>query len=798
MNRVRLWGIAHRGAAAWICIAAVITATFSRTLFMGQVLYRNDIEHAYIPWSAFLIKEHLAGNWLPWCVDLGCGFPLWANMQSGALYPPNLLQLIPVSPIWTFGFLLAAHYLWAALGTYVLARRTRIGHVGSAVAGLTYSLTGFMMAHQVHYPIVCAASWMPWFAIGLLLWARERSPLGLGLASASLACSWLNHPQTALLVIAFGAACLGIELFVARQAGREAHQGVPSALAMALVPIVVGTLLAGVVLWPGYELVRAGCGDARRGYAFMTSFSLFPANVIRFLLPNFWGGPGEGDRIVLPIGTGGNYWEMCGYVGSICLLSVVATGRRTGQACRLYWALVAVALLALLLAFGRYTPLYRVLQYVPGLDQFRIPARWLLLWSGCMALLGGLAVEEFPAVLRHSVASRRAFWLFAAVAICGGVLSAMILLDADAIDVLVDAVLRVIWPSGGGSWVDPVLPFIGSDLASLSGSAALVAVVIWLSRLKRIDAGWAARLLAFIIVMQACLFAWDYTAVAPPARYHLPDRLRTMLPASIAEGRVAESYGGGYPEELRLVRPNTNLLFGIPSVHIYDPLQPPVVRLQQQLGDRLVRDPAAAAALGISVILTDLPPSRLSPSTVLVAHIPCAGSDRTVYAYRNTRYRALAWTVSHTTSETSARQSIADPHGAVTFLLDAPWISPEPEWSRVGQHAGRPREIQVLEWSARRIAIRVAAGQPSNLVVTSSKLPGWTADLDGVPAPIATVNGVFCAIELPPGECIADLTYTPSGIGLGLALTVMGLVLGLIAALVARRFGSSPLNHLPE
>ena len=296
-----------------VLIAAIVAAVFSRTLFLGQVLYRGDIEAATMPWFAFLSHERQAGQWLPWCTGVGCGFPLWANMQTGAFYLPNLLGILRIAPAWTLAFLFALHYFWAALGMYVLGRRFRLGTLGSFSAGIVYALTGFMVAHQIHYSLICAASWLPWFAVGTMLWALRRSVAGLVLASISLASAWLNHPQSPVFIVAFGLACTSVAVLVMRQReGSVCRQVLPS-LAVAMLPVAVGTLLGGVVLWPAYELVRAGCGEARSGYEFMTSFSLPPRQLVTFLLPDFWGGPWD-------YSGAWNHWETCGYAGGICLL----------------------------------------------------------------------------------------------------------------------------------------------------------------------------------------------------------------------------------------------------------------------------------------------------------------------------------------------------------------------------------------------------------------------------------------------------------------------------------------------
>ena len=54
-----------------------------------------------------------------------------------------------------------------------------------------------------------------------------------------------------------------------------------------------------------------------------------------------------------------------------------------------------LAALGLALAIGGYNPLYPFLyQVVPGLGLFRVPARWLFVYSFGVALLAGLGAES--------------------------------------------------------------------------------------------------------------------------------------------------------------------------------------------------------------------------------------------------------------------------------------------------------------------------------------------------------------------------------------------------------------------
>ena len=122
---------AHRDLVAISTLAATVMAVFSRTLFLGQILYREDTGTAGLPWFVFLARQRQAGNWLPWCSDIGCGFPLWANMNCGAFYPPNWLGALPLPLPWLFAFLVMSHYILGAAGMYVLARMFHVRRLGA-------------------------------------------------------------------------------------------------------------------------------------------------------------------------------------------------------------------------------------------------------------------------------------------------------------------------------------------------------------------------------------------------------------------------------------------------------------------------------------------------------------------------------------------------------------------------------------------------------------------------------------------------------------------------------------------
>ena len=112
---------------------------------------------------------------------------------------------------------------------------------------------------------------------------------------------------------------------------------------------------------------------------------MYPLKLLWTLLPSY----GQADLSVVFATQG--YTEFVAYVGLAALaLAVVGAWRGRGRA-RSFGLLFAV--LGLLLALGRWNPLYYLLYLtVPGMDLFRVPARWMMLYTLGMAMLAGLGV----------------------------------------------------------------------------------------------------------------------------------------------------------------------------------------------------------------------------------------------------------------------------------------------------------------------------------------------------------------------------------------------------------------------
>lgn len=116
------------------------------------------------------------------------------------------------------------------------------------------------------------------------------------------------------------------------------------------------------------------------------------------------------------------------------------------------------------------------------------------------------------------------------------------------------------------------------------------------------------------------------------------------------------------------------------------------------------------------------------------------------------------------------------------IVLDAPppktargrvqQVTPNSSWP--ADVARRPVEgsAQIEHYTSERVRIRARAQRDAYLVLTDTYFPGWTALVDGQPAPIMQANVLFRAVPLPEGEHTVEFVYRPQSVAWGALISL--------------------------
>jgi len=364
-----------------LALAGLAVLFLWKIALTNRVLAGVDVFGYFYPYRD-AVSEALRHGRLPlWNPYLFMGAPLLANSQAAAFYPlhwPLLWLEAPAQVAWS----IVLHVWLAAAGTFLLARRALgLGLPAALVAGAVMGLGGFLGAQVEHVNQLNASAWLPWLLLFLEMalqrgrrrWVAELAACGV-VALIFLA----GHTQASYIVLmaAWGYALLRGWDDLRQKRWWPGLRGVLVAARATL----AGALMAFGQLAPTFELSQLSTRSGGLPYQEAASFSLKPALVFKaFLPPYLWEPP---------------FSEYVAYVGVGALLLAalgawaIARRRRPGG------AFVVLAAAGVFLALGAYNPVYYVLyRVVPGMDLFRAPARWLLLYSLGAAVLAGVGLE---------------------------------------------------------------------------------------------------------------------------------------------------------------------------------------------------------------------------------------------------------------------------------------------------------------------------------------------------------------------------------------------------------------------
>ena len=305
------------------------------------IIVERDALSSILPIRAFLAHSLRAGEWPMWNPAPVLGKPYLPEWQTGLFYPPSLLLAVPPFSR-GFNLFLVFHYVWTAIGAFLLLRALRVSRIASSVGALVWTLGGPLVSLGHLLNQLMAIAWLPWVLWG---WVRtDDLRRKIAACSVMLGIALLTGSPEMTLLIAGSLVALTLD---------------PRTL---VVPPIAG-LLASMQLLPGWLYL----GQTQQGVhglptddvlAYSTELAHLPGVVLAgprpsdAFLPSLYEGP-------LPVA-----------LAFVALFFVPSIARLTG--------ILAVTVL-LALALGANTGIFPALHtHVPGMDLMRYPEKLFL------------------------------------------------------------------------------------------------------------------------------------------------------------------------------------------------------------------------------------------------------------------------------------------------------------------------------------------------------------------------------------------------------------------------------------
>ncbi len=720
---------------------------FGPMLIRGQALFWGTPVLQFVPWRTYAFETVRQGFLPLWNPLLGMGAPLFANYQVALLYPPNILLFL-VDPIWGHGLLVTLHLIWAGLGMVVLARRLGLGLLARAIAGMAFSLSGYLVARSGFLSINAAAAWLPWIILAadrLLQVSRETAGrqkiLQAGcLLSIALTFQWLaGHAQTAWYT-----AITLVAWVLWRLVGNVEWKRSLQIIAYFTIAAIFAFALCAVQLFPTIEYTlhsyRADTFDAE----FALNYSFWPWRILCLVLPGLFGSPAMGDYWGY-----GNYWEDAIYFGVfpffLSVYALISGWRRRNERQGTIKFLTILGGAAMILALGKYTPIYPFLfDYIPTFNMFQAPSRWNIIFIFAFSLLAAIGLDQL-----RKPSGRALYWIRLGT-VGSGIIGVAAIAAAELLGDIEASFMRTFIIAGIWFAASGILTLLKPDRPSLRWNL-LVGIVVLLDLLV------ASR--GLIPSVSPSLFTETGEVPIVGGIEH-----RIYMDAGVEEElkfdwtHRFDSYLN--VEDWDLVRkyglPNTTLMGGISSANNFDPLLPQrYVMWMDGLED--VSNGHRTKLLSLMDVQWQAVIESSEDMSLTYREIPNPQRVRWV------SQSILA--ASYVYSLDLVKDADFDPDEAVIL-----------EWAFASGDASQniKGSADLLETDNPNIVtIESSAPVDGWVVLSDTWFPGWRASIDDEPVEIYRADFLFRAVRVPAGEHYIRFEYRPVSFQIGLYLSIL-------------------------
>lgn len=740
----------------------MVIAAFWEVL-VGRVFFWGDFSALYVPMRRILVDAHSWGSLL-WTDSIANGRVFLANPISGVLYPPSYLVHLG-APERVLTGLTLVHTILGASGVMLVARRWNLSRSASWMAGTVFAFTGVSVSLS-SYPILqYPVAWTPWlllFADRLAEESRLRDRVGLSIAGICILVT--GEPITIV------SASVGV-VFLMIERGRLCGVAWRPFFQRIAIPLAVAIAIATPLIVATFNYLP----QTQRGVGFDPSYvmhlSLHPAQLLEFLVPHPFGDPtrlGDARFAAAALVQPKDFPLFQGmYVGclglTLMLAGAIATIRLKRPVLLLWLAC------GLLLALGRFGPIYPWLAELSFASAVRFPVKWICAGLAPTALLVGFGLDELR--------SRRCLGSLAlatpALLVLIGIAGALHLgvnewiagLDLGSSSSAVESVTQAGDRLVGAAW--------RSAVPLLAG----MAIWVWGRRSRREST--ACWLLAGALT---CDLVLENRTRAPMVDSEFYQKVPRIAEAILEDerdsvgGRIwVEPVGGrtmNFREPLRSaselqrwyrdgLQTLSSIDYGL-KLSLSGDIDEADPSRYQTLGHFVDSAPRRERLMllgsaGVSHLVTFSEWS--SPHLELIGQFQDPNLEP-IRLYRNLlvqpRVRVVKRLVVYDGPRDFAsvlRQSSEDAFNDTAFVDESQRPTEMVSVSEGGQ-------AWLVSDEGSRLVIRVK-GFGGYLVVSDTLIDGWQAEVDGVETPIIPVDIAFRAVALPPGEHEVVMTYSP-------------------------------------
>jgi hypothetical protein len=462
----------------------------------------------------------------------------------------------------------------------------------------------------------------------------------------------------------------------------------------------------------------------------------------------------------------------------LALFAVVrGIGRREDRADTVFWSCAAG--LTLLLAFGKYFPLYSALYHLPVINNIRNPNKFLQVFQVCVGILAAYGVDnlfsqkskvkgqkaEEADLCPPSSVIRRFFWVATGAA---GILLLSALSASFSRSETVSAFMAQGWPAQMAQVI------VSNQTTALWYAAVMAGIAVALFAFPRFGKAlrfrnWIAAGLVLIVAGDAALLARHYIQPLPGSLIAENDVTRT-LKQQLGVQRVAlvtqDSFYNSW----------LTYLFPYHDIRAFNITQMPRMpeeysRFLGTLGKnplRMWRLAGVSHLMGPAQVVSQLPPgeyetvfsynvSGTAEGDILVS--PASSMRPGQHVILRDRQPAPRFALIAGWKKVTDQQALAELADPKVPMFGNILLSSDADVPlSVGQ--GITGTVEMLSYKTGHVQLRTQSEQAAMLRIADKFDPGWRALVDGQPAPVLRADYLFQAVYLPSGTHDVELKFT--------------------------------------
>ena len=762
-----------------------------------KIPFFRDLGTYFYPMRFSLAQSFKAGDLPLWDRHVAMGYPLLADFQSGAFYPPHLVYLIlPFFAALRATFIL--HYLVAAVGAYLLCRSWGyplflglIGAILFTLGGTLVSLTNVLNHFQ-------AAVWLPWTVLFAQRFLREQSWKNFLLMTLALLIQFLaGSPEIYLMTQALLLLC-GLQM-----SATETGIGLRSIFLALLGANLLVAGLAMAQIMPTLELFAESRARQPLGFGEASSWFLQPVNLLNLFfidkevnIESF-----TSPKLFFSLRTPFLLSYYMGAIAPVGFFLWLYYGSRKEKV--VVFGFIALSLLT---AVGSYTPLYAFLfSYVPLFKLFRFPEKFFFLTYAVLLFISLRGLWDF---LKSDQRWNRAFLIPFSFCLFSALFYLCLRLDIPSVSGFIS---RAIQPTADMAANNAKLSLFLVHLETQLALTSAILLLLFVGKNGKLRSSLFDVLLVSLVFIDLSSAHRSYQfLLSPDVVYKNP---RILATPDIEPNRLFYSPGFAdvhpvyyvLPKEPPFAEfnslvfsnllPNTGVFFGFDYMQEIDALgrwpyftflgvarkldRPQLYHLLSSLNVEYINSFNALPEVGITLVQ--------------------GATERHSWLYKVDDHPVpRAYIVPKATEEKDAQKVLRRLASAEFDPLREVMLE---ETKSVPSRSDLQASARITRYGNQVVEIDASLNGSGILVLADSFYPGWRVYVDGKEAKILRANLFFRAVSLPPGKHRVEFRYKPVSFTIGLVismLTLCGIVAWSLILFMLKKKASTPPRQDPS